>query len=63
MITGMEEAPVTVEQLLDDARRRLARLTSEAGREAVEHRAILVNIRSDAQRARHGVVPGARGVL
>ena len=55
-----QDPPVTVEQLLDDARRRLHRLTPEDAFAAARRGALLVDIRSDYQRERDGVVPGSR---
>ena len=49
----------TIEELLASARRGLDRLEPEAAARAVAHGAILVDIRSEAQRARDGVVPNA----
>jgi rhodanese-related sulfurtransferase len=57
----------TVDQLLADARRRLVRLDPHAAAEAVRDGALIVDIRSESQRADDGVVPGsisiARNVL
>jgi rhodanese-related sulfurtransferase len=59
--------PRTVAQLLDDARRRLSRVGPRDASEAMAAGAALVDIRSESQRARDGVVPGsiriARNVL
>jgi rhodanese-related sulfurtransferase len=49
----------TVEQLLEDARRRLKRLTPEAALRAQEGGALLVDIRAESQRERDGSIPGA----
>jgi rhodanese-related sulfurtransferase len=49
----------TVEQLLAEARARLDRLDPAAARPAMDDGALLVDIRSDAQRERDGVVPGS----
>ena len=50
----------TVDDLLADARRTLDRVdAATAHAEAVEGRAVLVDIRSDDQRAEDGTVPGA----
>ena len=54
--------PTTVEQLLAAARARLVRLTPEQAWAAMRDGAILVDIRSDNQRATDGVIPGARFV-
>jgi rhodanese-related sulfurtransferase len=52
--------PKTVEDLLADARRGLRRLEPREAHAAMAAGAILVDIRSDSQRARDGTVPGAR---
>jgi rhodanese-related sulfurtransferase len=57
--TGPREGPITVERLLASARRRLRRLEPEAARAAMDQGAVLVDIRSESQRAADGVVPGA----
>jgi rhodanese-related sulfurtransferase len=49
----------TIAQLLEAARARLDRLEPQAALEAVREGAILVDIRSEVQRERDGVVPGA----
>jgi rhodanese-related sulfurtransferase len=58
---------MTVEELLAAARSRLQRLNPDAARRAMEDGAVLVDVRSESQRARDGVVPGsvfiARNVL
>jgi rhodanese-related sulfurtransferase len=54
-----QEGPITVEHLLASARRRLRRLEPEAAHAAMDQGAVLVDIRSDSQRAADGVVPGA----
>jgi rhodanese-related sulfurtransferase len=56
------DPPVTVEQLLDDARGRLHRLTPDEAFAAARRGALLVDIRSDSQRERDGTVPGSRFV-
>jgi rhodanese-related sulfurtransferase len=49
-----------VDDLLDDARRRLRRLTPEEAAQAVAERgALLVDTRPEFQRREHGVIPGA----
>ena len=57
----------TVEELLERARARLARLDPGAARAAIDAGAVLVDIRAESQRRRDGVVPGsvfiARNVL
>ena len=50
---------ITVKALLDDARGRLDRLTPAAAWDEASGTAVLVDIRSDSQRERDGVVPGA----
>jgi rhodanese-related sulfurtransferase len=57
-----EDVPVTVEQLLAAARARLARLTPQHAYAAMQTGARLVDIRSDTQRARDGLIPGAHFV-
>jgi rhodanese-related sulfurtransferase len=57
----------TAEQLLDQARGRLDRLTPEGAQAAMRRGALLIDIRSELQRERDGVIPGshfiARNVL
>jgi rhodanese-related sulfurtransferase len=51
----------TIHDLLERSRSRLDRLEPEAAARAVEDEgAVLVDVRSDAQRARDGAIPGAR---
>ena len=54
------DAQLTVEQLLDEARDNLDRLTPAQARAAVDGGAILVDIRSELQRSRDGELPGAK---
>jgi rhodanese-related sulfurtransferase len=49
----------SVDDLLSDARSRLVRLDPDAAQAAVEHGALLVDIRPAWQRARDGEIPGA----
>ena len=49
----------SVDELLEEARAGLARLSPQVGLEACRGHGVLVDIRSDAQRARDGGVPGA----
>jgi len=51
---------ITVDQLLADARGQLERVSPAEA--AADGGAILIDIRSDAQRARDGTIPGARFV-
>jgi rhodanese-related sulfurtransferase len=60
--TTPTESPVTVDQLLEAARSRLIRLTPAEVLAAMRRGAVLVDIRSDGERDRDGVVPGARHV-
>ena len=57
----------TVDDILADARARLARVDPAQARDAVRDGAVLVDIRAESQRERDGVVPGsvfvARNVL
>jgi rhodanese-related sulfurtransferase len=50
---------VNVDQLLARARARLDRVEPEEARAAMDDGAVLIDIRSDSQRARDGAVPGA----
>jgi rhodanese-related sulfurtransferase len=52
--------PTTVEQLLAEARARLHRLSPEEAHAAVRAGAVLIDIRSESQRQRDGVIPGAK---
>jgi rhodanese-related sulfurtransferase len=52
--------PATVEQLLDEARARLARLSAVDAHAAAREGALLIDIRSESQRDRDGTLPGAR---
>jgi rhodanese-related sulfurtransferase len=49
----------TIEDLLAAARARLDRLDAHGARQAVTGGAVLVDIRTDIQRERDGVIPGA----
>jgi rhodanese-related sulfurtransferase len=60
MSTAGQRPRKTVEQMLADARAGLERLSPEQAREAMDAGAVLIDIRSDSQRERDGVVPGAR---
>ena len=51
--------PLSVDELLDEARRGIERLGPEEAASAVSAGAVLVDIRSDSQRERDGVVPGS----
>jgi rhodanese-related sulfurtransferase len=48
-----------VDRLLDEARSRIQRWSPTETRELVQRGALLIDIRPVAQRAAHGVVPGA----
>jgi rhodanese-related sulfurtransferase len=48
-----------VDRMLEEARSGLRRVGPEAAAEAMRAGAVLVDIRSDSQRAQDGVVPGA----
>jgi rhodanese-related sulfurtransferase len=56
----VEQQYATVEQLLDDARQRLGRLSAVEANAEARRGALLIDIRSDSQRARDGILPGAR---
>jgi rhodanese-related sulfurtransferase len=51
-----------IEQLLSEARQRLDRLTPKEAYRALRDGAVLLDIRSETQRARDGTVPDARFV-
>ena len=51
--------PLTVDELLAEARSGLERLEPEEAASAMAAGALLVDIRSDSQRERDGVVPGS----
>jgi rhodanese-related sulfurtransferase len=55
-----EELGLTVEQLLQEARSKLERLTAPDASDAVRAGATLVDIRSELQRSRDGELPGAK---
>ncbi len=55
-----QDTPITAEQLLDAARACLRRLTPHEAWAALRRDAQLIDIRSDSQRARGGVIPGVR---
>jgi rhodanese-related sulfurtransferase len=50
----------TVERLLEEARSQLARVSPADALARSEESAVLVDIRSEAQRARDGTLPGAK---
>jgi rhodanese-related sulfurtransferase len=50
---------MTIAEMLAAARERLDRVEPEAAAAEIEHGALLVDIRSESQRASDGVVPGA----
>ena len=50
----------SIDEILEEAREQLDRVNPEQARDAVDHDgAVLVDIRSDNQRAQDGVIPGA----
>jgi rhodanese-related sulfurtransferase len=55
-------ARMTVDELLFAARSRLLRLDPDAARDAIAAGAVLIDIRSERQRERDGVVPDAHFV-
>ncbi len=57
-----QQPPISVVQMLDDARAGLRRLTPEEAARAQRAGAVLIDIRGDRQRARDGTIPGARFV-
>ena len=58
----MVERRESVDDLLSEARSRLERLSPRDCFDAVERGAILIDIRSDSQRAADGLIPDARFV-
>jgi rhodanese-related sulfurtransferase len=54
------EPELTVEKLLNEARAKLARLTATDASAALDSGAVLVDIRSEAQRSTDGELPGAK---
>lgn len=61
MVVAMDpEAELTVEQLLDQARAKLDRLTPAQANAAHRDGAILIDIRPEAQRSTDGELPGAK---
>jgi rhodanese-related sulfurtransferase len=59
-VTGRDNPPTTVDEMLAQARARLSRLSPEEAQSAGRAGALLIDIRSDSQRERDGVIPGAR---
>jgi rhodanese-related sulfurtransferase len=55
-------SPTTVEELLAEARAQLIRLHPGEAMRAIEGGAVLVDIRSESQRSRDGVIPDSRFV-
>ena len=55
----MKRQRSTIEELLGEARARLDRVDPTAALAAIEDGALLVDIRSESQRERDGVVPGS----
>ena len=53
---------MTIDELLDTARRRLRRLDPHEAMDAMDDGAVLVDIRSERQRERDGVIPGSHFV-
>ena len=51
-----------IEELLDESRRKLERLTPTDALNAVANGAVLIDIRSETQRAKDGTIPEARFV-
>jgi rhodanese-related sulfurtransferase len=59
VVTGNGRAPRSIDEILAEARDRLRRLGPAETYEAMGHGAVLVDIRSEAQRAEQGTVPGS----
>lgn len=56
---GPQRTAITVEQLLEEARRGLPRLSPEDAQEAASRGAALIDIRSEVQRLEDGEIAGA----
>jgi rhodanese-related sulfurtransferase len=59
---GPPEERLTVEELLREARSGLERLSAGEAEAAISAGALLIDIRSESQRARDGHVPGSRHI-
>ena len=59
MVTGNGRTPRSIDEILAEARGRLRRLDPAETYEAMGQGAVLVDIRSEAQRAEQGLVPGS----
>ena len=58
-MTGNGAGTRTIDEILAEARQRLRRLDPAEAYEAIGHGAVLVDIRTQVQRAEQGVVPGS----
>lgn len=58
----MDERAESVEDLLSEARRGLARLSPREALEATGDGAVLIDIRTESQRAANGVIPDAASI-
>ena len=58
-MTGNGRTPRSIDEILAEARDRLRRLDPAETYEAMGQGAVLVDIRSEAQRAEQGLVPGS----
>ena len=54
--------PRTVDDLLREARATLGRVTPEQASAEIEDGALLIDVRTEAQRATHGAIPGALAI-
>jgi rhodanese-related sulfurtransferase len=59
VVTGNGRTPRSIDEILAEARDRLRRLDPAETYEAMGQGAVLVDIRSEAQRAEQGLVPGS----
>jgi rhodanese-related sulfurtransferase len=59
VVTGNGRAPRSIDEILAEARDRLRRLDPAEAYQAMGNGAVLVDIRSQAQRAEQGTVPGS----
>ena len=59
MVTSIRGRARSIDEILAEARQRLRRLGPAEAQAAMEHGALLVDIRTEAQRAEQGHVPGS----
>jgi rhodanese-related sulfurtransferase len=59
VVTAGRVGARSIDEILDESRQRLRRVSAAEAREAMGRGALLVDIRTQAQRAVQGLVPGA----